>query len=65
MPDDKTKRNSPDNKRIDIHDENEIKDWTRSFRCTRDELINAVEQVGTSTEKVREYLNKRSGGNQW
>ncbi|MEW6468751.1 MAG: DUF3606 domain-containing protein [Bacteroidota bacterium] len=36
-----------------IHD---ILYWTREFRCTKEELVRAVLAVGTSPEKVREFL---------
>lgn len=58
MPDNKKLTGSPDNKRIDIHDPNEVRDWTRSFGCTPDELQKAVNVVGTSSEAVRKYLKK-------
>jgi hypothetical protein len=59
MPDDKDKRGIPDNKRIDINDSAEIRNWCKSFGCTEKELINAVRKVGTSASKVREYLKKK------
>ena len=58
MSDDKTKRGTPDNKRIDIHDPNEIRNWTKSIGCTPDELKKAVNAVGTSADAVRKYLGK-------
>jgi hypothetical protein len=30
MSDDKSQRGSPDNKRIDIHDANEVRHWSQS-----------------------------------
>lgn len=58
MPDDKTKRNSPDNKRIDKDDPNEVRNWCKSFNCTKQELIDAIDAVGTSAEEVRKHLKK-------
>jgi hypothetical protein len=56
--DDKTKTHPLDNKRIDVHDANEVRNWTRSLGCTESELKNAVKAVGTSGAKVRVYLGK-------
>lgn len=56
MPDNKKIRNPLDNKRIDINDPQEVRNWCSSFNCTETELKNAVDQVGTSAKKVREYL---------
>ncbi len=52
MADDKSNRGSPDNKRIDIHDRNEIRHWTQSLGVTEQQLKDAVARVGTSAEKV-------------
>lgn len=58
MSDDKSKRGSPDNKRIDVHDPNELRHWSQSLGITPEELKAAVARAGTSAEKVREYLRK-------
>lgn len=58
MSDNKELRSSPDNKRIDINDPNEIRNWTKSFGCTQDELKKAVNAVGTSAAAVKKHLNK-------
>jgi hypothetical protein len=56
MPDNKKIRRPLDNKRIDIHDPKEINNWCKSFGCTKKQLINAVNAVGTSANKVKKYL---------
>lgn len=58
MSDNKSERGSPDSKRIDVHDPNELRDWTRSLGISAEELKAAVAKVGTSAEKVREYLRR-------
>ena len=58
MSDDKSKRGSPDSKRIDIHDPNEVRHWTKSLGVTAEQLKEAVARVGTSAEKVRESLKE-------
>jgi hypothetical protein len=51
MADDKSKRGSPDNRLIDVNDANEVRNWSKSFGVTADELKAAVGRVGTSAEK--------------
>jgi hypothetical protein len=58
MSDDKTQRGSPDNKRIDIHDPDEVRHWSKSLGVTPEQLKEAVARVGTSAQKVRESLRK-------
>jgi hypothetical protein len=36
----------------------EVRDWCKAFGCTKEELHDAVKAVGTSAEKVREYLKR-------
>jgi hypothetical protein len=56
MSDNKSERASPDNKRIDVHDANELRNWTKTLKVTPEQLKAAVDKVGTSAAKVREYL---------
>jgi hypothetical protein len=56
--DDKQQRNTPDSKRINIHEEHEVRYWTKALGVNEHELRNAVAAVGTSADKVREYLKK-------
>lgn len=60
MPDNKKIRQPLDNKRIDINDSNEVRNWCNSLGCTEGELKRAVKAAGTSAEKVREYLKKHA-----
>ena len=59
MSDNKDLRHSPDNRRIDVNDRNEMRNWMKSLNVTEDELRRAVEKVGTSADKVREHLRTR------
>ena len=34
----------------------EVRDWCKAFGCTKEELHDAVKAVGTSAQRVREYL---------
>ena len=59
MSDNKDLRHSPDNRRIDVNDRNEVRNWMKSLNVTEEELRRAVEKVGTSADKVREHLRTR------
>jgi hypothetical protein len=59
MPDNKEKTRPQDAKRINVHEEYELRDWSKKFGCTQEELKQAVEKAGTSAEKVEEYLKKK------
>jgi hypothetical protein len=56
MPDDRSRRESPDRERIDIHDEHEVRNWAMSLKVTPEQLKAAVSKVGTSADQVRQYL---------
>jgi hypothetical protein len=58
MSDDKSKRGSPDRDRIDVHDPNEVRNWSKSLGVSPEKLKEAVAQVGTSASKVREHLRR-------
>jgi Protein of unknown function (DUF3606) len=47
-----------DLRQIDLAQCYEVRDWCKTFGCTKEELHDAVKAVGTSAQKVREYLNK-------
>ncbi len=36
----------------------EVRDWCRTFGCTKEELSDAVKAVETSAQKVCEYLKR-------
>lgn len=54
MPDDKTKRGSADDKRIDKNDNSEIAYWSAKFGVTKQELLNAIENAGSPHGGKRE-----------
>ena len=58
MSDDKSKRGSPDRDRIDMNDEDEVRNWTKSLGISRDELQRAVQAAGNQADKVREFLGR-------
>ena len=59
MSDDKTKRGSPDSKRINLNQYYEVESWCKKFTCTKKELRDAVKAVGDSVERVEEYFSKK------
>ncbi|MYN24805.1 DUF3606 domain-containing protein [Duganella levis] len=56
MPDDLNKRGPLDRVRINVHEEHELRYWTRELNVTADELSRAVAAVGVMAEDVRKYL---------
>ena len=56
MSDNKSNRGAPDRDRIDMHDEDEVRNWTKSLGVSKEELQQAVAAVGDRAEKVREHL---------
>ena len=58
MADDKTKKGPADGSRVNVNEDYEVAYWTDAFNCTKQELIEAVEKVGTSSKAVKDYLSK-------
>lgn len=58
MSDNKNDRGSPDRDRIDMNDPDEVRNWTKSFGVSKEELQRAVEAVGNTANKVRQHLGK-------
>lgn len=56
MADDKNSTGSPDRDRISLSEDYEVRDWMKSLGVSEDELREAVDAVGNSADKVREYL---------
>jgi hypothetical protein len=57
MSDDKNNRGGQDRSRINTSEDYELDYWTEKFGVSRDELRNAVGQVGNSADAVEEYFN--------
>lgn len=58
MPDNKDITSPHDNKRIDVDDPSEVRNWCSALGCSEEELNDAVEAVGTSAKAVKKYLGK-------
>lgn len=58
MPDDKNKIGGQDRARINMNEDYEVEDWTKSLGVTRDRLQEAVDTVGDRVDDVRAYLDR-------
>lgn len=58
MADDKSKTGRQDRDRINVNEDYELRDWSKKFGVTPEELKKAVQSVGTSAEAVRKHLGK-------
>ncbi|ARP87178.1 DUF3606 domain-containing protein [Bordetella genomosp. 9] len=59
MADDLKDRGPRDRSRINLEEDWEVRYWSETLGCTRDELRKAVQDAGTnSVDKVREFLKK-------
>ena len=62
MSDNLENRNGQDRRRINVNEEYELRDWSKKFGVTREELQDAVKAVGNDAAKVEERL-KGQGSN--
>lgn len=58
MSDDKTNRGPADRSRISMSEAYEVAYWTKELGVSKEKLHEAVDKVGNSAAKVREYLGK-------
>jgi len=58
MADDRKNPGSPDRDRINVNEEYELRDWSKSLGVTPEQLKDAVQQVGDRADAVRKHLNK-------
>ena len=58
MADDKSNSGGQDRKRINVHEDYELRDWSKSLNTTPEKLKEAVQAVGDQVEKVREFLGR-------
>ncbi|MDR6860147.1 DUF3606 domain-containing protein [Variovorax guangxiensis] len=56
MPDE-TSKIGCDSKFISLEQEDELRDWTKTPGCSKDQLRIAVKAVGNSADAVRKYLS--------
>jgi hypothetical protein len=60
MSDDLSKRGGSDRNRISLDEEHEVRYWTNQLGVSREELEQAVKNVGNNAERVREHLREGS-----
>jgi hypothetical protein len=58
MADDTTKRDYRDRDRINVHEDYELRYWTKEFGVTPEKLKQTVEKVGVMAKDVRTALGK-------
>jgi hypothetical protein len=58
MADDPNKRGPQDRERINIHEDYELRDWSKHFNVTPEELKRAVAKVGVMVKDVEKELTK-------
>jgi 3-oxoacyl-[acyl-carrier-protein] synthase III len=56
MSDSLTKRDQRDRSKINMHEDFEVKYWTKALGVSKDELQKAVDKVGNSAAAVRKQL---------
>ncbi|WP_339036294.1 DUF3606 domain-containing protein [Bradyrhizobium symbiodeficiens] len=56
MSDNLTKRDQRDRSKINMHEDFEVKYWTKQLGVSNDELKKAVDKVGNSAAAVRKEL---------
>ena len=63
MSDDTSQRGAQDRSRINMTQEHEVRYWTQALGVSEAELSRAVGAVGSSADKVREFLGAGSRKN--
>jgi hypothetical protein len=58
MADDQKNRGAQDRSRISMHEEHEVRYWTKALGVSEEELASAVAKVGNSADAVRRELGK-------
>jgi hypothetical protein len=61
MADNPGNRGGQDRERINIHQDHELRDWSKKFGVLKEQLKEAVHAVGDRADKVRQYLKRGSG----
>jgi len=58
MADDKKRPGRSDRDKINVNEDYELRDWSKKFGVSKEELKKAVQKVGNSAEAVRNQLGK-------
>jgi hypothetical protein len=59
MADDKSKPGGQDRTRINVNEDYELRDWSKKFGVTPEQLKAAVQAVGTGAEAVEKYFKDK------
>ncbi|MGV2589902.1 UNVERIFIED_CONTAM: DUF3606 domain-containing protein [Salmonella enterica] len=59
MSDNKAKTGGQDRSRISLSEDYEVRDWSKKFGVTAEELKQAVHAVGNDAQEVESYLKGR------
>ena len=59
MADDRSKAGGADRKRINIHQDYEVREWSEKFGVSAGELRGAVATVGVMADDVERYLKTK------
>lgn len=70
MPDDTTQRGGQDRKLIDVNQDYELRDWSKKFDVSPQQIKEAVQAVGTRADDVEMHFkgtrsttnSERAGG---
>ena len=62
MADDKSKSGGQDRTRIDINQDYEVRDWSKRFGVTAEQLKAAVKSVGSNAKAVEAHLKQGKSG---
>lgn len=62
MSDSKQQTGGQDRKRINVHQDYEVRDWADRFGTTPEKLKEAVKQVGDRAEAVERHLKDSDRG---
>ena len=58
--DDRNKTGPQDAARVNVNEEHEVRYWTERFSVSKENLENAVKEVGVMAKDVEEFLKNRS-----
>lgn len=58
MADDLKDRGAQDRSRVNVHEDHEVRYWTKKWGVAKEQLVNAVQLVGVSVRSVARMLGK-------
>jgi hypothetical protein len=60
MPDNLQSRHGQDRRRINVNEDYELRDWSKKFGVSQEELKEAVQAVGDQADKVEAHLKSNA-----